>query len=142
MAKERATQSSRRVTLSAAALVLICFFLPWVQVSCIGMKDSVSGFDLARGDRSLWLMPLLMFMVLLLGSLKFIVERTPALFALGGMVGGGVSAWLMYRQRSNIGSSNNLIATFWTAWFWLGFIASLVVAGSALWFYAKRAREP
>jgi hypothetical protein len=142
MAEERAIQSSRRVTLSAAAFVLICFFLPWVQVSCLGVKDSVSGFDLARDNRSLWLVPLLMVTVLLLGSLSFIVQRAPALFALGGMVGGSVSAWLMYRQRLIIGSSSNLIATFWTAWFWLGFVGSLAVAGAALWFYARRAREP
>jgi hypothetical protein len=40
---------TRRVTLSAAVFVLVCFFLPWVQVSCGGVKDTASGFDLARG---------------------------------------------------------------------------------------------
>ena len=40
--------NSRRVTLSLAIFVLICFFLPWVQLSCAGIEDSASGFDLAR----------------------------------------------------------------------------------------------
>src|SRR5262245_7485968 len=29
----------QRTSLSLAAFVLICFFLPWVQLSCVGMKD-------------------------------------------------------------------------------------------------------
>jgi len=35
---------------SGAALVLVCFFLPWVTVSCEGQRiASLSGFDLAQG---------------------------------------------------------------------------------------------
>src|SRR5207253_8587761 len=61
---------------------LICFFLPWVQVSCAGLKDSESGFDLARGgDRALWLVPLLMLAVILLGLLRAFRQRV-SLFAL------------------------------------------------------------
>jgi hypothetical protein len=61
-------ERARRTTLSAAVFVLICFFLPWVQVSCAGFKDSESGFDLAHGgDSALWLVALLMLAVLLLG---------------------------------------------------------------------------
>ena len=46
-------ENARRTTLSLALFVLICFFMPWVQVSCLGAKDSVSGFDLARGGEAL-----------------------------------------------------------------------------------------
>lgn len=35
---------ARRVSVSTATFGLICFFLPWVQVSCAGLKDSASGF--------------------------------------------------------------------------------------------------
>jgi len=134
---------ARRTTLSAAGFVLICFFLPWVQVSCLGIRDSASGDDLARGgDRVLWLIPLLMLLVLLLGLLHFVWERIPALFALSGTVGGSLSAYLMYRERSGTGHSSGLIATFWTAWYWLGLVAALGVAASALWFYIKRTRAP
>ncbi len=87
--------------MSLAFFVLICFFLPWVQVSCLGAKDSISGLRLARdGSRALWLVPVLMLTVLLLGLTRRIWEQASALFALSGMVGGGVSAWLMSNQRS------------------------------------------
>jgi hypothetical protein len=69
-------KDARRVSLSLAAFVLICFFLPWVQLSCVGMKDSVSGFDLARGgDRFLWLVPSLMVVIILLRLVRFIREK-------------------------------------------------------------------
>src|SRR5205809_959924 len=93
--------TARRTTLSLATFVLVCFFLPWVQLSCVGMKDSVSGFGLGReGDELLWLVPLFMVAVLVFGLLRLIWERMPAVFALAGTVGGGVSAYLMYHERS------------------------------------------
>jgi hypothetical protein len=143
MGEEPAVQNARRVSMSAAAFVLICFFLPWVQVSCFGMKDSVSGFDLARGGgRAFWLIPLLMILVLLLGSVRLVLERMPALFALSGLVGGSISFWLMLRERLSVNNKSAVIAIFWTAWFWLGLIGSLLVAAAALWFYIKRVRAP
>lgn len=137
------TQKVRGVTMSAAAFALICFFLPWVQVSCLGVKDSASGLDLARGgSRALWLLPLLMIAILLFGSIRIIWEQMSALFALAGMVGGSLSVWLMLRERSNASNTSGLIATFWTAWFWLGIASSLIVTTAALWFYSKRVRGP
>jgi hypothetical protein len=134
---------TRRTTLSLAAFVLICFFLPWVQLSCVGMKDSVSGFDLAReGDQLLWLVPLLMIAVLLFGLLRLIWEKMPAVFALAGTVGGSVSAYLMYHERSITNNSPRLVATQWTLFFWLGFLASLGVVATAFIFYLKRSRAP
>lgn len=136
-------EKARRTTLSAALFTLICFFLPWAQVSCLGVRDSASGFNLARdGDRALWLAPLLMIAVLVFGLARGVWDRMPALFALSGMVGGLVSAWLMYYERRNAGPSSTLIETFWTTWYWLGLMASLVVAGAALWFYIRRVRPP
>src|SRR5205807_10369988 len=64
----------RRINLSAAIIVLVCFFLPWVQVSCAGAKDSLSGLDLARQDDALlWLIPLV-----ICGVLVFILMRMRA----------------------------------------------------------------
>ena len=61
-------EGARRVTLSAAAFALICFFMPWVQVSCVGIKDSASGLELTNaGDRLGWLIFFLMFLVLVTG---------------------------------------------------------------------------
>jgi hypothetical protein len=134
--------NARRTTLGAALFVLICFFLPWIQVSCLGMKDSESGFGLARSDdRALWLVPILMIAVLSLYLAHTIINRAPWLFSLVGLSSGLISAWLIYRARAGIGSSA-LIPTFWTVWYWLGLVASLVVAAGALWFYTRRARAP
>ena len=108
-------EKARQTTLSAALFALICFFLPWVQVSCLGVRDSASGFDLAReGDRALWLVPLLMVVVLAFGLARTVWYRLPGLYALSGMAGGLVSAWLMFYERGNTRPASSLIATFWT----------------------------
>jgi len=134
---------ARRTTLSLAIFVLICFFLPWVQLSCVGMKDSVSGYDLAReGDKFLWFVPLFMVAVVVFGLLRLIWEKMPAVFALAGTVGGAVSAYLMYHERSITNNSPRLVATQWTLLFWLGFAASLGVLTAAFIFYVRRSRSP
>jgi FtsH-binding integral membrane protein len=128
----------RRVTVGIAAFVLLCFFLPWLQVSCAGMKDSASGFDLARGrSPSLWIVPLIMLAIITLGLIRSVWRRIPAVFAMTGMVGGGLSAYLMYRERLLNRDSSMLVASFWTAWFWLGSAASVLLSVMALQFYAK-----
>lgn len=135
-------ERARRVTLSAAVFVLICFFLPWVQVSCAGLKDSESGFDLARGgDRALWLVPLLMLVVILLGLMRALKQRA-SLFALVSMVSGLVSAYLMDRERTDAEQASGIIGAYVTGWFWLGFVMSLGVAASAVMFYLKRPKSP
>jgi hypothetical protein len=129
---------ARKLTLSLAAFVIFCFFLPWLQVSCAGLKDSASGLDLARETTpSLLIIPLMMLAVLGTGLIRSLWERLPAVFAITSMVGGGLSAYLMYSERLRRGESSGLITAFWTAWFWLGLVASLLVSGMALWFYSK-----
>ena len=133
---------ARQMTLSAALVVLICFFLPWLQVSCLGIKDSASGLDLARrGDGWLWLVPLLMLVILLMGLVRFVGAQRPAVFAFVSLVGGGLSAYLTCRERLRTGSSSGLVAAQMTAWFWLGLVSSLGVAAAGLWFYIKRSQS-
>ena len=135
--------SARRISISLAGFVLICFFLPWVQLSCVGLRDSASGFDLARGgDSLLWLVPLFMLVILMLGVARAIWEKLPAVFALTAMVGGGLSAFLMYQERSNLNHSPRLVATQWTALFWLATMASLGITAASFRFYSKRSRSP
>jgi uncharacterized membrane protein len=43
------------ITPAGGAIVVICFFLPWVQFSCGGYVRTVSGVEMANGDGSLWL---------------------------------------------------------------------------------------
>jgi hypothetical protein len=79
---------SRRATTSAAMIVLICFSLPWIQVSCAVTKDT----DLARdGSGALWLIPLLM-LALLFFALGMWKERRE-LATLLGLLSGLVSAY-------------------------------------------------
>lgn len=131
----------RRVTLSTAGFVLICFFLPWVQVSCLTLRDSASGFELARRDNQmLWLIPLFMLLILLTGLAGIIWE--PAIFVLISIVGGGLSAYLMHREHISSGQISGVAAAQMTVWFWLGQLASLVIVVTALVFYATRSRPP
>jgi hypothetical protein len=130
-------EGTRRVTLSAAVFVLVCFFLPWVQVSCGGEKDTASGFDLARGgDQILWLVPLLMLAVILLGVMR-VWKKMPTVFALVCMASGLISAYLLNRERRD---AEGLALVGLTGWFWLGLFSSLVVAISALVLYLKRSK--
>jgi len=116
----------RRVTTTAASIVLICFFLPWIQVSCGGTKDTASGIDLARdGSHGLWLIPLLMLVLLFLG-LRMWKERH-ALTTLVTLVSGLVSAYLMNRERTKFEDHSGLIQVGITGWFWLGFAASVAI---------------
>jgi len=137
-----ASTKPRRTSISLAGFVIICFFLPWAELSCMGLRDSVSGFDLARNSSLLWLIPASMAAVIFLGLARLIWEKMPAVFALAGTVGGGVSAYLIYRERLSSNPSAGLLAAQMTIWFWLGFLASLGVAATAFVFYARRSRSP
>jgi uncharacterized membrane protein len=59
------------LTPSTAAFALVCFFMPWVEVSCSAFGSrvvgkSASGADIARFDESLWLLPILAIVILVL----------------------------------------------------------------------------
>jgi hypothetical protein len=129
---------SRRVTVSMALIAMICFFLPWVQVSCGASKDRLSGLDLARdGHSGLWLIPLLMLAVLFLGIARVWKDRRE-LSALVGLVAGLVSAYLMNRERVRAEDTSGLIAVALTGWFWLGLGSTIgLVVLSALRFLKR-----
>src|SRR5256885_7578683 len=111
---------ARRITVSLATFIAICFFLPWVQLSCVGAKESVSGLSLARdGDHLLWLILLFMLVVVVSGISRRIRNEAPSVFALAGTVGGSISAYLMYQERVNLNEGPRLVGTQWTIVFWL-----------------------
>jgi len=114
----------RRINLSAAVIVLICFFLPWEQVSCGGARDTLSGLDLARHDQTLlFLVPLLMLAVIVAGALRRRSEqRTP--LAIISIVAGSVTGYLMNRQRVRVQDMGGLISAQLTGWFWLAFLST------------------
>jgi hypothetical protein len=117
---------SRRATTTAALIVLICFFLPWIQVSCGATKDTASGIDLARdGNGALWLIPLLM-LALLFFALRVWKERRE-LSTLVSLVAGLVSGYLMNRERLKFEDGSGFLRVGVTGWFWLGLGSSVFI---------------
>ena len=141
--RELEMNNARRVTVSLAIFVLICFFLPWVQLSCVGVKDSVSGLSLARdGDNLLWLIPLFMLAVMGFGMARRIWNELPSVFALTSTLGGSFSVYLMYQERENLTRGPRLVATQWTIFFWLALAACLAIVFASIVFYSIRSRSP
>ncbi|MCI0494662.1 hypothetical protein L0Z72_06610 [candidate division KSB1 bacterium] len=62
------SRSSLAVWLSptGAIVILVCFFLPWLEVSCSGKKIIGSGLTFALKAAPLWLIPAFAILVLLL----------------------------------------------------------------------------
>lgn len=143
VARNDSEAGAPRLTMSLAMFVLICFFLPWLQMSCMGARDSKTGFQMTRGgDSVLWVVPLAMLIIFGLGLLRVVRKTLPGFFSVTAIVGGGLSTYLMYRQRAETVVLNALVEPHWTIWFWLGFAASLGIVASAIRFYASRVRPP
>src|SRR5688572_5434284 len=131
---------SRRVTISMALIALICFFLPWVQLSCGTSENRLSGVDLARdGHSELWLIPLLMVAVLLLATARAWRDRRQ-LSALVSLIVGLVSAYLMNRERMRAEDTSGLIAVGLTGWFWLGLGSTIALVIVSVLRFLKRPR--
>ena len=130
----------RRINLSAAIIVLVCFFLPWEQVSCGGARDTLTGMDLARDQAALWLVPLAMMVAIVIGL--SILRKQPEMFAIVSMICGAVAAFLMNRERMRVNDEAGVIAAQLTGWFWLAFILSLVEIGTAIGVLLRRQRAP
>jgi hypothetical protein len=129
---------TREFSISAALIVLICFFLPWVQVSCGGSKETLTGVGLAQdGHHGLWLIPPLMLMVLFLGTWRKLRDRRE-LSALASLLAGVISAYLMNRERSRAEDNSDLLAVQVTGWLWLGLGASILLAAIGAFQLLKR----
>ena len=129
---------SRRSTISMALIALICFFLPWVQLSCGKSESRLSGVDLARdGHSELWLIPFLMLVLLVIATLRAWNDQR-AITALIGLVTGLVAAYLMNRERVRAEDSSGLVSVGLTVWFWLGFGATLGLSILSAFRFLKR----
>jgi len=132
----------RRINLSAAIIVLICFFLPWEQVSCAGARDTLTGLNLARDIHgTLWLVPASMAIIILLGLLRSWKDRTQN-FAIVSLICGAIAAALMNRERIRVNDESGAIAAQLTGWFWLAFISGLAIVISAIGMLLRRQRSP
>ena len=122
--------------------MLVCFFLPWVQVSCAGAKDTLSGLDLARHDDPLlWLIPLLMCAVLVFGLVRM-RRASPQVFGVLSAFCGVVIVLLMNRERGRVQDESGLVAAHLTGWFWLGFISAIATVTTALAMLLRRTVAP
>ena len=128
---------NRRTTITLALIVLICFFLPWVQVSCGSSTSRLTGVDLARdGHNSLWLIPLLMLIVLVVAVSRAWKERRQ-ITALIPFIGGLVTTYLMNRERMRADDTSGLVAVRLTGWFWLGLVTAIGIVGVAAFRFLK-----
>ena len=129
----------RRINVSAAVIVLICFFLPWLQVSCAGAHDSLSGFQLARNeDALLWLIPILTVAVIAFNLMRAWKEES-RVAAMLSVICGAVIAWVMNRERMRANDTATVISAQLTGWFWLALIASIgIVVSSFGWLVRPR----
>ena len=131
----------RRINISAALIVLICFFLPWEQVSCGGAKDTLSGLDLARHEHFvLWVIPLLILAVLVIGLMRRQREK-PAALAIVSLVAGGATAYLMNDERTRVQDTAGLISAQLTGWFWLALLSTLAVLATGIGMLVSPKRE-
>jgi hypothetical protein len=132
----------RRINLSAALIVLICFFLPWEQVSCGGAKDTLSGFDLARHDHTaLGVVPLLMLAVLVIGLVRRHRAKRVEL-GIVSLISGAGSAYLLNDQRARVYDAAGFISAQLTGWFWLSLILSIALMISGIALLVKRQAGP
>ncbi|HLN97889.1 MAG TPA: hypothetical protein VK208_05450 [Pyrinomonadaceae bacterium] len=127
------------ITVSLALIVLICFFLPWIQVSCGTSSSRLTGVDIARdGHTALWIIPLLMLAVLILGLAREWREKRPFSAAIA-LIAGLVSTYLMNRERLRAVDTSGVLAVSLTGWFWLGLISALALTFLSLWGVLKPA---
>ena len=129
---------SRRATISMALIALICFFLPWVQLSCGKSESRLSGVDLARdGHSELWLIPFIMLVMLVIATARAWKDKRE-ISALIGLVAGLVTAYLMNRERVRAEDTSGLVAVGLTGWFWLGFGATIGLSILSAFRFLKR----
>jgi hypothetical protein len=131
-----------RFSISLALIIVICFFLPWIQVSCGGSESRLSGVDLARDVHTeLWIIPLLMIAVLFVNFMRAWRENRAVVAAIN-LIAGLASAYLMNRERSRADHPTGLLEVALTIWFWLGFFATFALTGVGVWmFLARRDRQ-
>jgi len=126
---------NRRTTITLAFIVLICFFLPWVQVSCGSSSSRLTGVDLARDSHnSLWLIPLLMLVILLVAVSRAWRKRVSALVP---FIGGLVTTFLMNRERMRADDTSGLVAVRLTGWFWFGLVTAIGLVGVGAFRFLK-----
>ncbi|MDQ2856505.1 MAG: hypothetical protein M3R68_09265 [Acidobacteriota bacterium] len=130
-----------KATVSFAIILLTCFFLPWVQVSCGASHDTATGLDLARdGNGALWLIPLLTLVLVLCGLRLLRINQT--IYGMIALLSGLVSLYLMNHERVKFEDNSGLISARLTGWFWLGLMATIGIVVRGAFGLLRRSRSP
>jgi hypothetical protein len=133
---------NRRTTITLALIVLICFFLPWVQISCGSSSSRLSGADLARdGHNSLWLILFVVCAILVVSVTRAWNDRRQ-IAALAPLLGGLITSYLMNRERIRADNASGLVAARVTGWFWLGLLSAIGLVGIGVLRLLKRSEKP
>jgi hypothetical protein len=134
-------EKTGKAAVSFAVILLVCFFLPWVQVSCGASHDTATGLDLARdGERALWLIPLLTIVIILCGLRLLRIDQR--IFGLIALLSGLVSLYLMNHERVKFEDTSGMIIARLTPGFWLGLLSAIGIAVSGGFAILRRHREP
>lgn len=116
--------------------------MPWVQVSCAGEQDSLSGLDLARsGHTLLWLVPAAMAVVIF-SSIVCSSQRQRRALSIACMLFGMMTVYLMNRERLRVNDESALLAVRLTGWYWLGMISAIASVITQIAILLKRQRAP
>lgn len=130
-------EKTNKVTVSLAITLLVCFFLPWVQISCGADKDTATGLDLARdGESALWLIPMLAIILVVCGLRLLKIDQR--IFALITLLNGLVVVYLMNHERSKFTETTGLIQSRLTFGFWLGLFAAIATSVSGVFTLLRR----
>jgi hypothetical protein len=134
-------EKASKITVSFAIILLICFFLPWVQVSCGASQDTATGLDLARdGERGLWLIPLLAIVIILCGLRVLRIDQL--MFGLVVLLSGLVSVYLLNHERVKFEDTSGVITARLTAGFWLALLSAIGIVASGVMALLRRPRGP
>jgi hypothetical protein len=134
-------EKASKITVSLAIIVLICFFLPWVQVSCGGAKDTDTGLDLAReGERALWIIPLVTIALVVCGLRLLRIDQR--IFALITLLSALVVVYLMNHERIRFTDTSGVIEARLTPGFWLGMFSAVGLLVSGALDLLRRPRSP
>lgn len=134
-------EKANKATVSFAIILLICFFLPWVQVSCGASHETATGLNLARdGAGGLWLIPLLTVVLILCGLRVLRINQL--IFGLIALLSGFVCLYWMNHERVKFEDTSGVISARLTGWFWLGLIAAIGIIVSGAFGLLRRPRAP
>ena len=134
-------EKAGKITVSFAILLLICFFLPWVQVSCGASKDTATGLDLARdGERGLWLIPLLTIVLIICGLRVVRIDQW--IFGLLTLLSGLVCVYLLNHERVKFEDTSGVIVARLTAGFWVSLLSAIGIVASGIVALLRRPRAP